>query len=60
LCIGQQFALTSAGFAVVRLLQSFDAIENLDPTTEIKQNLTLTSSSGTGVQVRLHKATLAM
>lgn len=55
-CIGQQFALTSAGFAVVRLLQRFDRVENLDSTTDIKHALTLTSCSGTGVQVRLHEA----
>ncbi|KAK8090594.1 hypothetical protein PG994_000099 [Apiospora phragmitis] len=30
ICIGQQFALTEAGFVVVRLLQEFDAIEGLD------------------------------
>ncbi|KAK7998245.1 hypothetical protein PG989_006285 [Apiospora arundinis] len=30
ICIGQQFALTEAGFVVVRMLQEFDAIEGLD------------------------------
>lgn len=30
ICIGQQFALTEAGYTVVRLLQRYDAIEGLD------------------------------
>lgn len=32
-CIGQQVALTSAGYAIVRLLQRFDDINNDDPDT---------------------------
>lgn len=31
ICLGQQFALTEAGYCIVRMLQRFDAIENLDP-----------------------------
>ncbi|KAL1863003.1 alanine transaminase alt2 [Diaporthe australafricana] len=30
ICIGQQFALTEAGYVTVRLLQRYDAIEGLD------------------------------
>lgn len=30
LCIGQQFALTEAGFVIVRLLQRYETIEGLD------------------------------
>ena len=30
ICLGQQFALTMAGYVVVRLLQRYDAIEGLD------------------------------
>lgn len=30
ICIGQQFALTEAGYTVVRLLQRYDAIEGFD------------------------------
>lgn len=30
ICIGQQFALTEAGYTIVRLLQRYDAIEGLD------------------------------
>lgn len=31
ICLGQQFALTEAGYVTVRLLQRFDGLENLDP-----------------------------
>ncbi|KAI3394540.1 hypothetical protein diail_2589 [Diaporthe ilicicola] len=30
ICIGQQFALTEAGYVIVRLLQRYDAIDGLD------------------------------
>lgn len=30
ICIGQQFALTEAGYTIVRLLQRYDSIEGLD------------------------------
>lgn len=41
----------------VRLLQRFDAIENLERDPVPKQNLTLTSCSANGVKVRMHAAT---
>ena len=55
ICLGQQFAITEASYVIIRLLQRFDGIENLDhePTTH---NLTLTSCPGSGVKVRLHEA----
>ncbi|KAJ9659639.1 hypothetical protein H2198_003053 [Neophaeococcomyces mojaviensis] len=34
ICLGQQFALTEAGYVIVRLLQKFDKIENLDSIPE--------------------------
>jgi len=34
ICLGQQFALTEAGYVIVRLLQKFDKIENLSAVTE--------------------------
>ena len=40
----------------VRLLQRFDAMQNMDTETRVQHNLTLTSCSGTGVKVRLHAA----
>jgi len=55
-CIGQQLALTQAGYVTVRLMQRFDAIENRDPDPVVRHDLTLTECSGTGVKVRLHEA----
>ena len=56
ICLGQQFALTSAGYATVKLLQRFDGIENLGGEGEVRHNLTLTARSDNGVWVRLHEA----
>ncbi|KAK2613284.1 hypothetical protein N8I77_000206 [Diaporthe amygdali] len=55
ICLGQQFALTESSYVTVRLLQRFDAIENLDKDP-VTQNLTLTTCSGNGVKVRMHAA----
>ncbi|KAI9668556.1 MAG: hypothetical protein M1831_000995 [Alyxoria varia] len=55
-CIGQQFALTEASYTIVRLLQRFDDIENVEPPGPIRFHHALTNSSGTGIQVRLHAA----
>lgn len=55
ICLGQQFALTSAGHATVRLLQRFDEIEGLD-LGEVRQNAILTTNRQGGVKVRLHEA----
>ena len=51
----EQFALTEGAYVIVRLLQRFDAIENLDFTPETHR-LTLTTCPGNGVKVRLHAA----
>ncbi|KAJ6179432.1 hypothetical protein N7519_009893 [Penicillium mononematosum] len=56
ICIGQQFALTEAGYVIVRLLQRFDQIENVYPDQKIRYGLTLTSAPGDLVTVRLHQA----
>ncbi|KAH8744982.1 cytochrome P450 [Diaporthe sp. PMI_573] len=56
ICLGQQFALTESSYVTVRLLQRFDAIENLDRDPVPKQHLTLTSCSANGVKVRMHAA----
>ena len=37
-CIGQQFALTEAGFLLVRLLQAFDGVEAVDESEMRKMN----------------------
>ena len=52
ICLGQQFALVEASFVIVRLLQRFDDIQNLDAEPETHR-LTLTSCPGNGVKVRL-------
>ncbi|KAJ4397510.1 alanine transaminase alt2 [Gnomoniopsis smithogilvyi] len=48
ICIGQQFALTEAGYVIVRLLQRFDAIEGMDVDHRRDyHHFTITSSPGT-------------
>jgi cytochrome P450 len=59
ICIGQQFALTEAGYVLVRLLQRFDQIEDVYPDRQIRCGMTLTSSPAEVVTVRLHEATEA-
>lgn len=44
ICLGQQFALTEAGYVIVRLLQRFDKLENLDPSTVTRHKYTNTTS----------------
>ncbi|KAL3467098.1 cytochrome P450 [Aspergillus heterothallicus] len=55
-CLGQQFALTEAGYVLVRFLQRFDSIEDLQPEKDIKYGLTLIITPREGVHVRLHEA----
>lgn len=55
----EQFARTEACFILVRLLQTFDRIENMEPPGPIKMHHTIENRSGTGVQVRLHAASAA-
>jgi len=54
ICLGQQFALTEAGYVIVRLLQKFDKIENLDPEVEPRHAYSVTTAPVT-VPVRLHE-----
>ncbi|KAJ5143678.1 Cytochrome P450 E-class CYP52 [Penicillium bovifimosum] len=56
ICIGQQFALTEAGYVIVRLLQRFDQIEDVNPDQKIRYGVTLTSAPADLVTVRLHQA----
>lgn len=56
MCIGQQFALTEAGYTIVRLIQEFKRIESRDPM-EWCESLHLTLSSGNGVHVALFSET---
>ncbi|PYI15980.1 cytochrome P450 [Aspergillus japonicus CBS 114.51] len=57
ICIGQQFALTEAGYVMVRLLQRFDQIEGVGKTAEgeIAMAVSLTNAPGDNVTVRLHE-----
>lgn len=52
ICIGQQFALTEAGYTTVRIVQEFQQLESRDsmPFTE---SLTLTMASKNGAKVAL-------
>lgn len=61
ICLGQQFALTEAGYVIVRLLQRFEAMEGVGNTWEpvakggmgyVRQWLTLTECPADGVKVR--------
>ena len=56
ICIGQQFALTEAGYVLVRLLQRFDQIEDVYPDREIRYGLTLTMCPADLLTVRMHQA----
>lgn len=42
---------------VIRMLQTFDKIENMEAPGPIKLHHSIEIRSGTGVQVRLHQAT---
>jgi cytochrome P450 len=55
ICLGQQFALTEAGYVIVRMLQRFDRIENGDPDNVPKHTYSVTTSP-VKVPVRLHEA----
>ena len=54
ICVGQQFALTEAGYVIARILQRYDKIENLDPKP-LKHRHTQTTAPFE-VLVRFHRA----
>jgi cytochrome P450 len=57
ICLGQQFALTEAGYVTVRLLQKFDKIDGSAMRgLPVDWYLTLTGRPKYGVSVRLHAA----
>jgi cytochrome P450 len=65
ICIGQQFALTEAGYAIVRLVQRFEAIEGVGNTWEptekggmgyVRNGLSLTTAPADGVKLRMKEA----
>ncbi|OAG38832.1 hypothetical protein AYO21_07027 [Fonsecaea monophora] len=55
ICLGQQFALTEAGYVIVRMLQKFDVIETYetDPITRFSYGLT---TAPLRLPVRFHEA----
>ncbi|KAF1837085.1 cytochrome P450 52A12 [Decorospora gaudefroyi] len=55
ICLGQQYALTEAGYVTVRLVQEFALMESRDPE-EWSEGLTLTLCSLNGVKVGLTPA----
>jgi cytochrome P450 len=57
ICLGQQFALTEAGYITVRLLQRFDRIDDSAMAgVPLEWYLTLTGRPKHGVKLRLHAA----
>ncbi|KAF5865893.1 hypothetical protein ETB97_001961 [Aspergillus alliaceus] len=50
ICVGQQYALTEAGYVTVRLAQQFSVLESRDPGPW-EENLTLTLCSRNGAKV---------
>lgn len=54
ICLGQQFALTEASYATIRMMQTFRTIESRDPEPWV-EFLTITCTSGHGAKVALQK-----
>jgi cytochrome P450 len=55
ICLGQQYALTEAGYVTARLVQEFATMESRDPGPWVEQ-LSLTCSSMNGTKVGLTPA----
>ncbi|KAK5061104.1 hypothetical protein LTR84_007646 [Exophiala bonariae] len=55
ICLGQQFALTEAGYVIARIVQRFDRVENMDPSPVTKHRFTATTSP-VNTLVKLHEA----
>ncbi|KAG4441990.1 hypothetical protein IFR05_002516 [Cadophora sp. M221] len=56
ICVGQQYAIIEASYIMLRLLQKYDKMENMDPEPEARYHSTMTSCSANGVKVKLHEA----
>ncbi|KAJ5654749.1 hypothetical protein N7490_001752 [Penicillium lividum] len=56
ICLGQQFALTEVGYVIVRLLQRFDQIQDMNANRQVRQSWSLTSSPADRLTVRMHEA----
>ncbi|EXJ60322.1 hypothetical protein A1O7_04474 [Cladophialophora yegresii CBS 114405] len=55
ICLGQQFALTEAGYVIVRMLQKFDGIETYETDPIVRHSYGLTTAP-LRLPVRLHEA----
>ncbi|EFR05455.1 hypothetical protein MGYG_08468 [Nannizzia gypsea CBS 118893] len=56
ICLGQQYALTEASYVLVRLLQTFEDIENRDPNLHFIEDLRLTLACHGGTKVSLARS----
>ena len=55
--IVEQFALAEAHYVLVRFLQRYDRIENMEPPgAAIRYNMTILTKNGKGCKVKLHQA----
>ena len=52
ICVGQQFALTEAGYTIVRMMQKYKAVEKRD-NTPYQECVRITLSLNNGVKVGL-------
>ncbi|KIV96329.1 hypothetical protein PV10_00210 [Exophiala mesophila] len=55
ICLGQQFALTEAGYVITRIMQKFDAIETNETDPIVRHQFSLTTSPYR-LPLRLHEA----
>ncbi len=55
-CLGQQFALTEAGYVICRMLQRFDAIEKAADFSDEELHSCSLTTAPVAVSVRLHRA----
>lgn len=55
-CLGQQYAMTEAGYLTVRLLQRFDKIEYTGAPGKAKKGFGITLFPGEGVNIRMRAA----
>ena len=56
ICIGQQFALQSMGYLLVRIMQRFDRIERYWTDDELKLNCSIVLQPAGGVRVGFWEA----
>lgn len=56
ICPGQQLGMAEVSYAIVRILQTFQGIENRDPVNEFVENYKITTESKNGAKVCLTRA----